>query len=174
MLSTRPDLIGVHLAEELQQLQTSVRADLPAVAREAIETELGQPIEELFAEYEETPIASASIGQVHRARLKTGERVAIKVRHAGIEEIVRVDLEILAGLAQLAEKIPEFANYRPRSTVAEFQRMLRRELDFGREERNMQLFALNFADDPTVRIPTTHPDLSTPRVLTTAWLAAGG
>ena len=83
-----------------------------------------------------------------------------------IEQRVRVDLDIMSGLAQLAERIPEFANYRPRATTAEFQRMLRRELDFGREERHMQEFALQFEHDATVKIPRSYSDLSTDRVLT--------
>lgn len=130
ILSTRADLIGVRLAEELEQLQTAVRHDPPATVRATIARELKRPVDELFREFDEVPLASASIGQVHRARLRNGQAVAIKVQHAGIEERVRIDLEILAGLAILAQKIPEFANYRPRAIVAEFQRTLRRELDF--------------------------------------------
>lgn len=166
ILSTRPDLVGLELAGELQQLQTDVKPDPPEVARATIESELGETIEELFDEYEPLPMASASIGQVHRARLKDGTAVVIKVQHAGIVERIRVDLEILGALAQLVEGIPEFVNYRPHATVAEFQRMLRRELDFGREERYLQQFAQDFADNPTVRIPAVYPDLSTSRVLT--------
>ena len=78
-------------------------------------------------------MASASIGQVHRRALNSGETVVVKVLHADIEKKVAVDLDILAGLAQLAEMIPEFQPYRPRAIVAEFQRTMRRELDFGRE-----------------------------------------
>lgn len=166
ILSTRPDLVGLELAGELQQLQTDVKPDPPEVARATIESELGETIEELFDEYEPLPMASASIGQVHRARLKDGTAVVIKVQHAGIVERIRVDLEILGALAQLVEGIPEFVNYRPHATVAEFQRMLRRELDFGREERYLQQFAQDFADNSTVRIPAVYPDLSTSRVLT--------
>lgn len=166
ILSTRPDLVGVSLAEELQLLQTAVPADPPHVVRATIEEELGQPVEDLFYEFDDQPLASASIGQVHRARLMSGEAVVVKVQHAKIEQTVRVDLDIITGLAQLAERIPEFSNYRPRATTAEFQRMLRRELDFGREERHLQEFAQDFAGDPTVRIPRSFPDLSTGRVLT--------
>lgn len=170
ILSTRPDLVGLELAGELQQLQTDVKPEPPEVARATIEAELGEPIEELFDAYEPLPVASASIGQVHRARLKDGSAVVVKVQRAGIVERIRVDLEILGALAQLVEGIPEFVNYRPRATVAEFQRMLRRELDFGREERYLQQFAQDFADNPAVRIPAVYPDLSTSRVLTLEWL----
>ncbi|HVX62623.1 MAG TPA: AarF/ABC1/UbiB kinase family protein [Pirellulales bacterium] len=166
ILSTRPDLVGVELAAELQQLQSDVRADPPAAVRKTIERELGLPVEQAFLEFDETPLASASIGQVHRARLQTGERVVIKVQHTGIDEKVRVDLDILAGLAQMAETVPEFVNYRPQATVAEFQRTLLRELDFGREARHMQQFAQDFAGDPRIHIPRWLPELSTSRVLT--------
>src|SRR5262245_54269667 len=170
ILSTRPDIIGVELTDELAKLQDDAPADaFPEVAK-AIEDELGQSLEELFVDFEEEPIASASIGQVHRARLKNGDWVVVKVRHPGIEEIIRRDLEILTGLASWAEKVPELVNYRPKATIAEFQRVLRRELDFGREERNLQQFGHLFAGDATVRIPHCYTELSTSRVLTMDYL----
>jgi ubiquinone biosynthesis protein len=170
LLSTRPDLVGIALAGELKQLRDDVPADDPIAVRRTIEIELGQPAEELFAEFEDVPVASASIGQVHRARLKTGERVAVKIQHAGIEKVVREDLDVLAGLALLAEHIPEFVPYRPRESVAEIARMLRRELDFGREERNLQQFSLLFESDTTIRIPQPFTELCTSRVLTMEWI----
>ena len=88
LLSTRPDLAGVQLADELKQLQADVPADPPDLVCSLVEEELGQPVAELFAEFNDTPIASASIGQVHAARLVTGEEVVVKVQHAGIEETV--------------------------------------------------------------------------------------
>ncbi|MBL8827004.1 MAG: AarF/ABC1/UbiB kinase family protein, partial [Planctomycetaceae bacterium] len=166
VLSTRPDLIGVELAAELTQLQTDVRADPPATVRETIERELGRPLGDAYAEFNDEPLASASIGQVHAARLHTGQRVVVKVQHAGIEEKVRVDLEILVGLATLAEKLPELVNYRPRATVEDFQRILRRELDFTRESRHMEHFATVFAGDERVVVPRAIAELSTERVIT--------
>jgi ubiquinone biosynthesis protein len=166
VLSTRPDLVGVELATEFQHLQGDVPADPPAIVRQMIEAELMRPVEELFAEFDHVPMASASIGQVHRARLQSGEAVVVKVQHADIEKKIDVDMDILAGLAQLAQRIPEFQNYRPEAIVAEFKRAIRRELDFGREERNIQQFIRDFRDDPTVHIPRAYPELSTSRVLT--------
>ena len=96
--------------------------------------------------------------------------MAVKVQHAGIDERVRIDLEILAGLAMLAERVPEFVNYRPRAIVAEFQRTLRRELDFSRERRNIERFARDLAGHPEVHIPATFAELSTRRVLTMEFL----
>lgn len=170
ILSTRPDIIGVDLAEELVKLQADVPADPPERVREMIEEELGQPIEQLFSTFEEKAFASASIGQVHLARLFTGEKVVVKVQHDGIESKVSEDLDILSGLASLAENVPEFRDYHPRSTVAEFQRALRRELDFGREERNIQQFEATFESNDTVQIPKVYPDLCTPRVLTMEYI----
>jgi ubiquinone biosynthesis protein len=166
LMSTRPDLVGVDLASELKQLQTATPADAPEQVRLTVETELGQPIEELFDEFELVPIASASIGQVHKARLKTGERVVVKVQHANIESKVNEDLEVLANLAQLAEQFEDFQPYRPKVNSAEMARTLRRELDFGREERNLHQFNLLFQDDPTVCFPQAYTELSTARVLT--------
>jgi ubiquinone biosynthesis protein len=166
LLSTRPDVVGKDLATELQQLQASTPADPPEMVQKIVETELGEPLDALFAEFDLTPIASASIGQVHRARLKTGERVVVKVQHANIENKVNEDLDVLNGLAQLAEQISELRSYRPTANMAEMGRTLRRELDFGREERNLHQFAQLFKDDPTICIPRAYTELSTPRVLT--------
>lgn len=166
LLSTRPDLVGVQLAEELKQLQADVPADPPDLVSTLIEEELGQPVGELFAEFDGVPMASASIGQVHAARLVTGEEVVVKVQHAGIENTVREDLDVLTGLALLAERVPELATYRPSATVAEMGRVLRRELDFGREERNLQQFSARYKDDPTVHIPQPYTEYCTARVLT--------
>jgi ubiquinone biosynthesis protein len=166
LLSMRPDLVGRELADELKQLQAGTPADSPETVRKTVDGELGQSLDDVFAEFDLTPVASASIGQVHRARLKTGERVVVKVQHAGIETKVNEDLEVLAGLATLAEQFPEFKPYRPTASVAEMGRTLRRELDFGREERNLHQFAELFREDPTICIPRAHTELSTPRVLT--------
>jgi ubiquinone biosynthesis protein len=170
ILSTRPDQVGMPLAQELQKLQTSVACDKPEAVRDTIETELESPLEELFQDFELTPLASASIGQAHRARLHSGDHVVVKVQHAGIRRRMEVDLDILAGLAQLAEKLPELQAYRPQATVAEFRRVVRRELDFARESRNLEQFARNFAGNAYVRIPRLYPELSTSRVLTMEWL----
>jgi ubiquinone biosynthesis protein len=171
MLSTRPDLVGSKLANELTALQASVPADPPAVVHATIAGELGHPVAELFAEFDDTALASASIGQVHRARLPGGKAVAVKVQHPGIEARIRVDLSILGVLAELAAQyLPETRQYQPKATVAEFQRTLLRELDFGREERNLQTFASHFAADSTVLFPSVYSEFSTGRVLTMEFL----
>lgn len=170
LLSTRPDLVGVALAQELEKLQDQVTADPPEVVRRLIATELGRPLEDVFSHFEDQPLASASIGQVHKAILHTGQLVVIKVQHPNIEEKLLVDLEILNGLAYLAERIPEFRLYRPQALVAELRRTLVREIDFVRELRNLQEFQANFREDLKVRIPRAYPELSTKRILVLQYL----
>ncbi len=165
-LSTRPDLVGPALAAELQELQERAPADPPEVVQAILRHELGRPPEEVFARFDPEPLASASIGQVHRARLHDGSPVAVKVQHPDIERKLEVDLDIVLGLAQWAEKVPELADYRPHAVAAEFQRTIRRELDFRREARHIQEFARQFAGNPAVHIPRVYPEYSSRRVLT--------
>ncbi len=167
VLSTRRDVIGPALADELSQLQSQVPADPFSDTKATIEAELGRPLVELFPEFDPIPLASASVGQVHKARLHDGRIVAVKVQHPGITRRVANDLAILTELATLAEKfLPDLRAYRPVALVAEFQRVLLRELDFCRELRHLQMFRAVFADDPAVRFPEPFPTFSSGRVLT--------
>ncbi len=172
VLSTRRDLVGHDLADELRRLQTGVPADPFEATRATVERELGRPVAELFAHFDETPLASASIAQVHRATLHDGRQVVVKVQHPDIERRIAADLSILAELAKLAEAyLPDARAYRPVAVVGEFKRSIGRELDFGREVRHLQLFRNAFAADRTVRFPEPYPGFSTARVLTMEYLA---
>ncbi|MEZ6062396.1 MAG: AarF/ABC1/UbiB kinase family protein [Planctomycetaceae bacterium] len=167
ILSTRPDLVGPKLTAELTQLQANAPADAPDVVRNLIREELGQAPEELFSEFDETAFASASIGQVHAARLIDGTAVVLKIQHAGIEDRIRNDLEIMHRIAELAEQYsPELRQFRPVETTEEFSRTLMAELDFTREQRNLQAFLRNFAGREDVKFPTPFVELSSRRVLT--------
>jgi ubiquinone biosynthesis protein len=167
VLSTRADLVGPELAEELSMLQANTPADPPEVARATVEAELGKPVEEIYAEFEPEAMASASIGQVHAARLKDGTEVVVKVQHAGIEETITTDLDIFDVLAAIAERASEeLRRYRPRTLVAEFRKQLLSELNFNREKTNAQRFIHNFEYDDTVHFPEPYPELTTKRVLT--------
>ena len=167
ILSTRADLVGPEVAAALASLRTDTEPDPPAVVRELIASELGDTPEHLFASFEDTAIASASIGQVHRATLADGTQVVVKIQHAGIDTKIRADCDIFLGLAELAERgIVELRLYQPMAVAAEMRRSILRELDFAREERNLRRFAGNFADDDRVAFPRTFPKLSTRRVLT--------
>jgi len=171
MLSTRRDIVGPALAEELSQLQSNVPADDFAVTRATVEGELKQSLEVLFTEFSETPVASASIGQAHRARLPDGRDVVVKVQHPNILKRVQNDLSILATLAELAEQyIAELKPYRPVAVVAEFKKLLLRELDFRREFRHLQIFQRNFEKTPGIRFPGGVAACSTSRVLTMDFL----
>ncbi len=167
MLSTRPDIVGPAMAEELAHLQTNTAADSFETVTATIEAEFGQPLNKLFAHFHKTPLASASIAQAHRAHLHTGEDVIIKVQHAGISDKILPDLDIMGELAELAQKYsPALRLYQPIAVVQQFRRTLLRELDFTFERRNLEEFAARFANDETVHFPKAYPEFSTLRVLT--------
>jgi len=166
MLSTRPDLVGQDVARELTHLQSDTPPDPPGVAEGTIQKELGNAPATLFACFEPTPFASASIAQVHYARLHTGENVVVKIQKDGIETQIEADLSILADLAELAENVPALKLYHPVAVVRQFTKMMRGELDFLRELSNIQQFRHNFAGNQTVHFPVPFPDFCTRRVLT--------
>jgi len=167
MLSTRADLLGPELTEELSQLQANVPPDAASVARATIEKELGHPIEELFASFDDEPLAAASVAQVHGAWLHTGQSVVVKVRRAGVAEQAATDVEIVQALAELLEThSPALRAYQPLAVVRQFRRTLLRELDFTYERQNQEEFGRNFADEPTVRIPEVFSDLCSHQVVT--------
>jgi ubiquinone biosynthesis protein len=166
VLGTRPDLVGLDIARELSRLQNAAPPDAPDVAIATVEKELGRPISECFLEFDRDATASASIGQVHHAKLPNGQPVVVKVQHPGIEGTIRRDLNILASLAALAERQDDLKRYQPVAVVREFRQTLMRELDFRREMRNLLQFRRNFAEDQTVVFPKPYPDLCTGRVLT--------
>ena len=165
-LSTRPDIIGQALADELSKLQRHTPPDAPDVAAKMVEAELGRPIAECFTSFSPVACASASIGQVHEAKLKSGRRVVVKVQHPGIEGVIRRDLDILRFLAEIAEGNDTLKRLEPVGLIREFAHAILNELDFRRELRNLQVFRRNFADDASVAFPRPYPELTTGRVLT--------
>ena len=167
MLSTRADLLGPDLTGELSQLQSNVPPDSSSVARATIEAELGLPIDQLFASFDDTPLAAASVAQVHAAQLHTGQSVVVKVRRAGVAEQAATDVEILQALAELLEKnSPALRSYQPVALVRQFRRSLLRELDLTYERQNQEEFARNFANDPTICIPELYAELCSHQVIT--------
>jgi ubiquinone biosynthesis protein len=171
ILSTRPDLIPMEFIRELSKLQDNVSPFPFDRVRKAIDSEFGRPPEDLFDQLEEEPLASASIGQVHRAVLKDGETVAVKFQRPGIRKIIEVDLEIMLHLATLAERhIEEMALHQPVKIVEEFARTLEKEIDYKIEATNMERAARNFLDDPHVYIPKVFRETTTSRILTTEFI----
>lgn len=170
VLSQRPDLIGPALAAELTSLQSQIPPDPPHEIYDIIESELGKPADQLFLEFDGQAIASASIGQVHRARLHDGTPVVVKVQHADIQKKVHEDLEVMAGLATLAGHIPELAVWKPNVLVEQLSKSLRRELNFNRELQNLQLFRQLLQEEQGLLIPEPYPELSSARVLTMEFL----
>ncbi|MDG1807235.1 MAG: AarF/ABC1/UbiB kinase family protein [Pirellulaceae bacterium] len=166
LLSTRPDLVGVELASELAKLQAAVPADSFDKVKQIIESEQARPLEEIFLSFNPQPLASASIGQVHLAKLTDGRDVIVKVRHAGIEHSVATDLDILTGLAQMAERSEEFRPYHPKALVAEMARTMPRELDFRLELRSQTQFAKKFEHSKVVQVPEVFPEFSSEKMLT--------
>ncbi|WJI08637.1 AarF/ABC1/UbiB kinase family protein [Methanobacterium sp. CWC-01] len=167
VLSTRPDLVGMEIADELSRLQDDVPPVPFSEIKAVVEEELGSPLEELFQEFEEKSIASASIAQVHKARLMDGTEVAVKVQKRGIIDIIKQDVAIMRYLAQQADtRIRKVKYYNFPGIVDEFERTIRRELDFAQEARNIERFRTLFEGDEKVSAPEVYRDYSTSKVLT--------
>jgi ubiquinone biosynthesis protein len=166
VLSTRPDILPEAYTVELAALRDDVRPFPFAQVETILTDEYRRPLNEVFLSLEAQPVASASISQVHRAILRDGRAVALKIRRPDINKVVQADLDILKNLAQLAERRLAFlAPYKPLSLAREFERTLKRELDFTIELRTMQRCQSQFASDPTAHIPYTIDEFSTSRVI---------
>ncbi|WP_379969470.1 ABC1 kinase family protein [Ectobacillus sp. sgz5001026] len=165
--STRRDLIPEEITGELEQLQDQVSSFSIEQVRAIIAGELGGNVEEIFTDFHEEPLATASIGQVHLATLQTGEQVAIKIQRPDIQKIVNTDLEILDDLAGLMEaKLAWAKTYQIRKIIEEFSKSLFAELDYTIEGRNGERVAKQFIDQPEIHIPRVYWDYSTRKVLT--------
>jgi len=166
LLSTRPDFIPPDYLAELAKLQDEVPPFSWNEVAEIFTEETGKFPEELFPHFDHTPLAAASIGQVHRARLDDGSQVVVKVQRPGIENTIAVDLEILAHIAGLMEEhLEEVQGHQPTAVVYEFARSLSREIDFSIELTNIQRFARQFEGNTDIHVPLVYPQLSSERIL---------
>lgn len=166
ILSSRPDLITTEYADEFKKLQDKVPPFPSESAGRIIEAELGKPLDELFDDFEDVPVAAASIAQVHNAVLKTGEKVVVKIQRPGIREVIETDIVILNAIVRLLLKyIPESRYFNPQGIVNEFSRSVRKELDFVAEARNAMRFRKNFEGSDDVYIPVVYSEFLTGKVI---------
>jgi ubiquinone biosynthesis protein len=167
LLSTRPDIVPPDIVAELRSLQDDVRPFPFADIEQTIREDLGQPIERLFTEFDETPLAAASIGQVHRATLPNGRDVVVKVQRPNAPKQIEADLSLLYQAARLAkERIRALDFIDTNDIVDEFARSIRQELDYRMEGRNADAFHKDFAGHPHVAIPRVYWTYTRTRVLT--------
>lgn len=166
ILSSRPDLITRAYADEFKKLQDEAPPFPASEAKKIVETELRISLGETFSDFEDTPLAAASIAQVHNATLRTGEEVVVKVQRPDIREIIETDIAILEIIAQLLLRfIPESKFFNPLGIVNEFSRSVRKELNFVEEARNANRFRKNFAQSPDIHIPKVYPELVSEKVI---------
>jgi len=171
LLSTRPDLLPPDYLKAFSKLQD----DVPRLTFEQVERVIGTETcklpDDIFAEFDREPVGAASLAQVHRAKLATGEQVAVKVQRPGVAEVVEGDLAILESVARFIDRRqPDLAVYDPLGIVAELSRSLRKELDFVHEGQNADICRRNFAEDRTVAVPRVYWDYSTRRLLVLEFL----
>ncbi len=171
ILSTRPDLIPVEFVREFQKLQDNVAPFAYDDVKQIVEEEFNRPLKSVFRTFEESPLAAASIGQVHRAQLQDGEDVVVKVQRPGIRKVIEVDLEIMLHLASLMERhVEDVEIHSPTRIVAEFARSIEKEIDYTVEASHMERFATQFQGDMSIYVPKVFRDQSTGRVLTTEYV----
>src|SRR5712691_2626966 len=167
LLSTRPDVLPPDIISELRALQDDVRPFPFAQVEQVVSEDLGLSLDKLFTDFEEKPVAAASIGQVHRARLPNGREVAVKVQRPDAPRQIEADLSLLYQAARIArERVRALDFIDARQLVDEFARSIRQELDYRLEARNAQTFHRHFAGHPHVRIPRVYWSYTRARVLT--------
>ena len=167
LLSVRPDLIPKEYVKELEKLQDKVPEFSFNEVKTTIEKEFGQELKHIFLYFEKRPIASASISQVHKAVLKNGEKVAVKIQRPNVRHLMETDIEIMLYFANLLEKnIDKIRMYKPVKVVQEFKNWTEKELDFRLEARNAKRFYENFKASKTVYIPKVYDELTKEKVLT--------
>ncbi len=170
LLSLRPDLIPAEYCDELAKLQDKVPPFSGKTAAEMIEKEFGKPIKQIFSEFEETPIASASMGQVHLAKLKDGTKVAVKVQRPNIQLTVKTDIKLLFRLAHVIRQRYGTRMINPIEIVREFERYTENELNYLKEAHNIDLFHKNFEKSQTIIIPKVFWSCTTSKVLTMEYI----
>ena len=171
LLSTRPDIVPREYVKAFDSLLDQVPPFASEQARQIIESELKSPLSELVAKFHDAPLAAASIAQVHRATLWSGEEVVFKVRRPGIQEVVKQDIDILHRVAELIERyVPDLAFLNARGLVEEFEQVIQEEMDFLREAENASRFKANFEGSKELYVPKVFLHLTTQQVLVMEYL----
>ncbi len=171
ILSTRSDIFPAEIVEELKKLQDSVPPFPISQVRAVIEEEFNDKLENVYTEFEEKPIAAASISQVHRARLNYGKLVAVKVQRPGIERTIDIDLNILKDLAGFIDHHTQYGKlYDCSGMVMEFEKAIKNELDFTKEGENADTFRNNFSKDKGITVPKIRWVYTTKRILTMEYI----
>lgn len=167
ILSTRPDILPVEFMQELSKLQDEVPPFPYSEVQATIQKEFNKSVGQKFSSFDEQPLAAASIGQVHKAKMPDGKNVVVKIQRPGIQRTIKVDLEIMMHLAGLMElHLEGWDIQRPTRIVEEFARTLEKELDYTLEAAHMERFARQFEDEPAVYVPQVYREATTSRVLT--------
>lgn len=171
ILSTRPDILPPVFIAEFQKLQEAARMVPAEDVRSQIEEAFGRPCLDVYAEFDEEPIATASMAQVHRAKMHDGRDVVVKVQRPGIEPQIRSDLSLMYYLARIGEAtVEEVGLYNPVAIVKEFEKAITDELNFRVEAHNMRVARANAAHDEGIVIPEVIDELTTPRVMTQSFV----
>ena len=165
ILATRPDLFGPEWISEFEKLQSHASALDFKELRAQVETDLRAPLEEIFEEVDPSPLAAASVAQVHRATLKDGTRVVLKIQRPGIRSKIESDMRLVLYLASLAERsVPQLAAYRPQKVIQQFVKSLQSELNFTTEAHNSEHVAANFEGDDRIVIPKIYWEWTRERI----------
>ena len=171
ILSTRPDILPSDVLEELKKLQDSVPPFSFSEVRAVIEDEFEDTLENIYKEFDEIPVAAASISQVHRARLNSGKQVAVKVQRPEIERVIELDLNILKDLAGFIDHHTQYGKlYDCSGMVLEFENIIKSELDFTKEAENAEAFKQNFIKDENIAVPNVKWIYTSKRVLTMEYI----
>jgi ubiquinone biosynthesis protein len=172
IVSSRRDLVTDEYYVELCKLQTEVSPFPSKEVRSIIADELGKPVSKLFKKFDDKPVGSASIAQVHAAQLPDGTRVAVKVQRPDIQEVIELDLAVLLDLARFVDRhVPEISAVNPVGVVLEFSSTLRKELDFNNEASNIERFGAQFANNRWIKVPRVFRELATSQVLTMEFIS---
>ena len=171
MMSTRPDMVGPEISDEFTKLQDNTLPIEFETIKSIVEHELGKSLKEAFQTFEEEQLATASIGQVHRATLHDDTKVAVKIQKPGIQDTVKKDIAIMHHLADIINRrISQLKYLNIPGIVDEFEKSMNKEMDYQLEARNTINFQNNFQDDNGIHVPQIYPDYSTSLVLTMEYI----